>query len=388
MSMKPSSLYVFGQSVAWQRTARAGVSLHCHTLHSKELLDFIPHYAARLPLVAPLFRNEMNRYQKEKGYAIDFNRCYWTPPCTARQVFEAERLQIEARLALPALVSLTDHDDITAGVQLQALSMPRALTRPPISLEWTVPYGAGFFHLGIHNLPPDEAQDITRELLAYTARGATHIELAALFTWLNEFPEILIVFNHPLWDIEHIGQRHHEVLLRAFLDEHGHQLHAFEINGFRSWRENQAVLTLAESFRLPVVTGGDRHGSQANTLINLARSESFTEFVGELREDGHSEILVFPEYSQSRTARAFAIVADVLRTDHNHPVGARWTDRIFIDLASEAESTGARPLSDYWQRGGPTWVRAALWFVRVLGSPQAQPALRLALSKERVRYES
>jgi hypothetical protein len=122
--------------------------------------------------------------------------------------------------------------------------------------------------------------------------------------------------------------------------------------------------------------------------VNLSRSEKFAEFVGEVREDGHSEILLFPEYSQSRTARTFAIVADVLRTYPNHPVGTRWMERIFIDLAPEAESNGARPLSDYWQRGGPTWVRAALWFIKMLGSPQAQPALRMALSKERVSYEN
>jgi hypothetical protein len=384
VSMKPSSLHVFGESVAWQRSTRAGVSLHCHTLHSKELLDFIPHYAARLPLIAPLFRNEMNRYLSVNGRTIDFNRCYWTPPCTARQVYETERLQIEARLVLPALVSLTDHDDITAGVQLQTLSQPHAPTRPPISLEWTVPYGAGFFHLGIHNLPPDEAQDITRELLAYTDRGAAHIELAALLDWLNEFPEVLIVFNHPIWDIEHIGQSAHDALLREFLREHVHQLHAFEINGFRSWKENQAVIALAETHHLPVVTGGDRHGEQTNTLINLTRAENFADFVGEVRDDGHSTTLLFPEYSQSRTARTFAIVADVLRTYSNHPVGERWTERIFIDLTGR----GARPLSDYWQRNGPAWVRAALWCIKVLGSPHAQPALRLALSKERIRYES
>jgi hypothetical protein len=205
-----------------------------------------------------------------------------------------------------------------------------------------------------------------------------------LLVWLNEFLAVLIVLNHPLWDIEHFGQERHTVLLRNFLIEHGHQLHAFEINGFRSWAENQAVWELAADCGLPVVTGGDRHGCQANTLLNLTQAEIFADFVGEFREDRHSEVLLLPEYSQSRLARTFAVVADVLRHYPNHPVGARWTERIFIDL----DSAGARPLSEYWKRGGPAWVRAALWMIRMLGSPQAQPALRLALSAERVGYEN
>jgi hypothetical protein len=30
--------------------ARTAISLHCHTHHSKEILDFIPHYAAVNPM--------------------------------------------------------------------------------------------------------------------------------------------------------------------------------------------------------------------------------------------------------------------------------------------------------------------------------------------------
>ncbi len=384
MQTDRTRLHVYGQGVRWERSMRAGVSLHCHTQHSKELLDFIPHYVGRIPIVTQLFDSEMHRYLTVNGRTIDFNRCYWTPPCTARHVYEMEQLQIETRLRLPALVSLTDHDDISASLQMQALDPVSAERRAPISLEWTVPFQGGFFHLGVHNLPPDEARAITQELLDYTALGTAHCELADLLTWLNEFPAVLIVLNHPLWDIEHFGQERHTALLQAFLVEHGHQMHAFEINGFRGWRENQAVMQLAHDCGLPVVTGGDRHGCQANTLLNLTQAECFADFVGEVREDHHSAVLLLPEYSQSRLARTFAVVADVLRHYPNHPVGVRWTERVFIDL----DGAGARPLSEYWKRGGPKWVRAALWMIRMLGSPQAQPALRLALSAERVRYEN
>lgn len=86
MQTNHTSLHVYGQGVRWPRGMRAGVSLHCHTQHSKELLDFIPHYAARIPVVASLFHSEMKRYLTVNGRTIDFNRCYWTPPCTAHHV--------------------------------------------------------------------------------------------------------------------------------------------------------------------------------------------------------------------------------------------------------------------------------------------------------------
>jgi len=50
-----------------------------------------------------------------------------------------------ANLGLRPLVSLTDHDNIDAGL---------ALEDEPISVEWTVPYERSIVHLGIHNLPP------------------------------------------------------------------------------------------------------------------------------------------------------------------------------------------------------------------------------------------
>ncbi|MCV4639621.1 hypothetical protein OFB62_30435, partial [Escherichia coli] len=75
---------------------------------------------------------------------------------------------------------------------------------------------------------------------------------------LNEIPQVLIILNHPLWDIEIVGQQRHEILLRNFIKTHGKWIHAFEVNGFRSWSENKAVIELAESLGIPVVTGGDR----------------------------------------------------------------------------------------------------------------------------------
>src|SRR5262247_2545362 len=146
------------------KSFRAAVSLHCHTNHSKELLTFIPHYARRIPVLSRFYESEMKRY----GEKINFARAWWTPPVTARQVFEMETVEVESRLGLPAIVSITDHDDIAAGVWLQSLD---SQGRIPISVEWTVPYCRGFFHLGVHNLPPDRASELMREMSAYSQIG-------------------------------------------------------------------------------------------------------------------------------------------------------------------------------------------------------------------------
>jgi len=351
-------------SHSYAKCFRAAVSMHCHTNHSRESLSFIPHYAGRIPVLSRFYNNEMKRY----GETIDFGRAWWTPPVTARQVFEMETLEIESRLGLPAIVSITDHDDIAAGLWLQSLD---SQGRIPISVEWTVPYGRGFFHLGVHNLPPDRASELMREMSAYTEIGGQsgpHTgsrDMLALLAWINEFPETLVVLNHPLWDIEFIGGQQHAVALGSFLGEHKAWIHALEINGFRPWRENKAVMAAAKDFGLSVVSGGDRHGCRSNTLLNLTRAASFAEFVAEVREDRRSDVLLLPEYRESRVLRTLEVVADVLRHYPNHPQGQfLWTNRVFINF----EGKGARPLSDYWKRGGPAWVRVALWGLRAMGS--------------------
>lgn len=369
------------------RGFRAAASLHCHTSFSQELLTFIPHYASLIPLVARLFRAEMDRYLSLWGKTIDFAQAYWTPPVSPRQVLEIESLQIESRLGLPAFVSITDHDDIEAGLRLQIIDSGR---RVPISLEWSVPYGHGFFHLGVHNLPGDLAAEINRELRKYSRRSPDAQPLRDLFVLLNEAPGILIVLNHPLWDIEFIGADRHRACLTAFLAEFAEWIHAFEINGFRSWAENRAVIKLGESFGVPIVTGGDRHGCQANTMVNLTRASSFTDFVMEIRDDQHSEVLLLPEYGDSLIARTIQVAADVLGDYPWHALGQTdWKDRIFVDIG---DGYGRCSLSRHWPHGGPAWVRASVWLLRMLGT-NLQPALRLALAREeiaikRVGYES
>jgi hypothetical protein len=375
-------MHVYDRKAGFPGGFRAAASLHCHTYHSKELLTFIPRYAEMIPFIAGRFKRGMERHISIYGRTLDFSKTYWTPPVSPRQVIEIETLQIEKELGLPALVSITDHDDIEAGKQLQVLN---GVHRVPISLEWTVPYGRGLFHLGVHNLPHETATEIVRELMKHTNQDRDAMSLTDLLSLINESPETLTVVNHPLWDIECIGEQGHAENLLAFLAEHSQWIHALEVNGFRSWRENREVMRLADDWGLPAVAGGDRHGCRPNSVLNLTKSGSFNDLVAEIREDAHSEILLMPEYRAPIAARTFEAIADVLRSYPNHSLGqTRWVDRVFADIS---DGHGVCPLSRFWDNGGPAWLRATLWVMRLLGSSRMQTALRLALANEKVATE-
>ena len=138
---------------------------------------------------------------------------------TALEVFGIEKDQIN-KVGLDAVISLTDHDSINANLEVNEENDNNSA---PISLEWTVPFEYGFFHVGVHNLPKDRAIELTKTLLDYTFNEEKHSNenLREMFAMLNEIPEVLVVLNHPIWDIELVGKERHETLLKHFLKEHG-----------------------------------------------------------------------------------------------------------------------------------------------------------------------
>ncbi|MEP6912791.1 MAG: hypothetical protein ABI923_08555 [bacterium] len=375
MNSTQTHVRLFSAGPASTQGFRTAVSLHCHTQHSHENLSFIPHYASRIPIVAKRFQSELERHRK-RGKNVDFSSLYWTPPVSAQGVLESEVEQIERQVGLEALVSITDHDSIEAGQLLQVVDPSSNI---PVSVEWTVPFGDGFFHLGVHNLPPEQSSQIMTELSDYTFSPGKG-RLRDLFAMLNELPEVLLVLNHPHWDIEFAGDAQHARSLSAFITEYGKCIHALEVNGYRSRRENKVVLRTADELGLPVVSGGDRHACGPNTVLNLTAAGTFAEFVSQVRYDRISEILLMPVYcSQRLAARQMEGGADFLRFCPQYPCGQqRWTDRVFV----YTDERGAQPLSlyapNYWREGGPPWLRHTLRVVSLLGSRRFRPAMRLA----------
>lgn len=369
MNLKQTRLHILNEAENLTSKAKTGVSLHCHTEYSKEMLDFVPHYAEKFPIISYFWKKERDKYQEEQGKGIDFSTAYWSPPLTPHDVYRIEKEQINSA-GLDAIVSLSDHDSIDGNVMVNEHTEN---SKAPISLEWTVPFEYGFFHVGVHNLPKESAVEITKTLLDYTFNEENHgVErLNQLFEMLSEMRGVLVILNHPLWDIEMVGKERHNVLLKNFIKEHGRWIHAFEINGFRSWSENKAVIEMAEALGIPIATGGDRHGCKPNTVINLTNANTFEEFAEEIRVDKRSEVVLMPEYRQPLHSRQLQSFSEILKLYTEFPEGRqKWFDRVYFDTG---DGHGVRQLSVHWKRGGPTWLRWAIWTLGVLGSPRVRP---------------
>lgn len=351
--------------------ARSGVSLHCHTLHSKEILDFVPYYAERIPVVSYIWRREMARRERIYGRTPDFTKGYWEPPLASSDVFASERENL-ARIGLDPIVSITDHDSIAAGVELvNAVGNDTA----PISMEWTVPFRDAFFHVGIHNLPVADAGAIATELLDFTNSTEPPDDrwLESLLAMLDAIDGVLVVLNHPMWDIEMIGQHAHESALAQFVATHGRWIHAIEVNGFRSWSENADAIELAESLDLPIISGGDRHCCHANTMINLTDAATFTEFADEIRRDKYSRVAVLPEYNSPLPARQLASMAQILgEFRHFEPGRRRWSDRVFLETHDGA---GLASLTELWNGRPPVWTNVALLALKLMSHRAMVPII-------------
>jgi predicted metal-dependent phosphoesterase TrpH len=364
-----ASIHFAWREQSWLR-ARTGVSLHSHTSHSRETLDFLPRLTERVPVVRELVRAQESRYRAANGRELNYLDAWWTPPLGPRESLALERGQIEG-LGLGALVSLTDHDNIEAPLLLRVLSEGR---RTPVSVEWTVPYRGVIFHIGVHNLPPRRATQCMEALAAYT-RDPRESELEALLEWLNEEPDTLVVMNHPYWDEKQARQALQDSMADEFLRRYRPFINALELNGLRPWSENRRAAALAARFERPVVSGGDRHCCEPNALLNLTNADTFSEFVEEVREYGRSHVLVMPQYREPVVTRILRMIADVMRDNAGHTHGwVRWSDRVFV---RDAESGAVEALSQIWSEySQPLLVRGVVRACRLLDSRGLHAALR------------
>ncbi len=342
---------------------RTGVCLHGHTMHSEECLNFLPRYLHSVPGVSQV----VSRYQRGPD-AVDFARAWWTPPLTPACALRLEQDQIAA-LGLEPVVSLTDHDNVEAGLGLQVSHSV------PVSVEWTVPYQRTILHLGIHNLPASSARQWMSVLASHTAVPDER-ELPAILCEIARIPESLIVLNHPFWLEEGVNDADHRRALPIVLEQCNKWLHAFELNGTRNWKENAEVLELAQAWSRPVISGGDRHACEPAACINLTNAASFDEFAGEVR-DGRSSVLFMPQYREPMPLRMLETIWDILRPYPGYPGRERWTDRVFY----RGNDGVARSLSALWGGRMPWMVPPVTGTVQFFATAQVRMALRVLLSK-------
>ena len=364
------------------RSFHTGVSLHSHTNQSQETLDFVADWGCQYKLIRPLLNRLERRSRNEHQIPIDWSRSYWTPPLTPKLAYDLESRQIEKQSLAP-LVSISDHDNIHAPLLLRSVPSTRHI---PISVEWTAPYGGEqSFHLGIHNLPSARASEWMATLSEFTAKPSD-ARLTELLVALNGEPNVLVVFNHPLWDLYRIGQEKYEFLVNEFLQKNGAHFHALELNGLRNWEENRNVRRLAERWNMLLISGGDRHGIEPNANINLTSATSFNEFVNEVRKERRSSVLFMNQYAEPWKHRILQSTMDAIRNYPEFPQGSRtWDQRVY-----HPDMNGVvRPLSELWPNGRPPRVLSALLtMVRMMGKGPFSSSLRYAWNdSSQLRFE-
>ncbi len=373
--MPSSSISYFWRDKDICRNFRAGVSLHSHTNQSQETLDFLANFGNQFPVIRPLLARLERRAEQNHGIRVNYAASYWTPPMTPKLAFDLESRQIE-NLNLAPMVSITDHDNIKAPILLRAVPSAR---RIPVSMEWSAPYGGmQSFHLGVHNLPSAKAVQWVEALQELTAHPSD-ARLTEILVALHEEPNVLVVFNHPMWDLYLVGKEKHQFLVNEFLQKNGAYLHALELNGLRHWDENRAVRRLAEQWNMPLISGGDRHGVEPNATLNLTNAASFTEFVHEIRNEKKSDVLFMPQYAEPWKHRILQSTIDAVRHYPEFPVGSRtWHERVYHPDANGV----MRPLSELWPNGlPPRYMAVAIGMVQMMGRGLVSGGLRMAWSE-------
>lgn len=351
---------------------RTGLSLHSHTSCSEETLTFIRKILRVLPGLECVFQH-YERQSERRGLKLDFVRGHWRPPLLPKMAYDLEFQQVH-RLGLTPLVSITDHDTIEGPMLLRTVATSRHI---PVSVEWTVPYGPTELHLGIHNIPTAEGHLWMERLKAYTATP-DETRLPTLLHDLHETPGVLVVLNHPVWDLHKIGIDAHRIELMRFIELAGECIHAMELNGLRNVRENRIVTRLARETGYLLISGGDRHGLEPNACINVSAAASFREFVEEVRVERRSHILFLEQYAKPWEQRILHSTLDAV-TDFPEFVEGwqRWDDRAF-----HPDSKGEmRPLSQLWQDGHAPWpLQVAVQLVRLARSRTLSETFSLAMS--------
>ena len=207
--------------------------------------------------------------------------------------------------------------------------------------------------------------------------------LTEILAALNDEPNVLVIFNHPLWDLFTLGEEKHNILVNEFLQTNGQFLHALELNGLRNWDENRAVRQLAAQWNMLLISGGDRHGIEPNANINLTNATSFTEFVHEIRRERRSKVLFMPQYAEPWKHRILQSTLDAIRDYPEFPQGSQsWDERVFHPDSKGVDT----PLSELWPQvrvnGTCPWqITWGLALVKMLGRRPVSSGLRMAWSE-------
>lgn len=376
--MVKNSVRMFWRDPAAAQGFRTGISIHSHTLCSKERLSFLPVMVPLLPGGAAVLRKVEAMHENGKGEKLDYSRGWWTPPLSPQHAYNLEANQIADKLGLSPLVSLSDHDNIEAASMLQLMDGYRDA---PISVEWTISYSLAKFHLGIHNLPRESARQFITWMNEFTD-DSSRWDLRELLDALHAIDDVLIVLNHPLSDEGRVGRHVHTDHVKHFLHDCGRWIHALELNGLQPWKDNSQVSLIAREFDLPLISGGDRHGCEPNANVNVTNAQTFGEFVHEIRRDRVSNLVFMPHYREPLKIRYLENIWHILRYMPDNPGRERWCDRAYYQMLNDEP----RPIAALTNHVGIQMFNRFINLIGLLASRPVRPALKLVWSEQEGGY--
>jgi hypothetical protein len=203
------------------------------------------------------------------------------------------------------------------------------------------------------------------------------VRLLAMVRELDATPGVLVVFNHPVWDLHEVGEAAHRREVVRFIAAAGGAIHALELNGLRHAKENRQVMRLARDTGHLMISGGDRHGLEPNANVNLTNARSFREFVDEVRIERQSHVLFMEQYAKPWEGRILQSTLNAV-TDFPEFIEGwqRWDERAFHPDAQG----NMRSLKDLWVRERAPWpLRMAIEVVKLGRSEFFRNGLSAAL---------
>ena len=242
--MPNSSISYLWRDQKAPRGFRTGVSLHSHTNQSQETLDFLANFGNQYPLTRPLMSRLERRSEADSrdahqlcGQLLDAAD---DPQAGLRSGKQPDR---EAR---PGADGLHHRPRQYQGAHAAAHGSQRA---PAFRSRWSGarPTAACSRSTSAFTTCPAPGDRVDgRPSTDFTA-NPSDARLTEILAALDKEPNVLVVFNHPMWDLYMIGKEKHEFLVNEFLQKNGAFLHALELNGLRHWDENRAVRRLARN---------------------------------------------------------------------------------------------------------------------------------------------
>ncbi len=185
-------------------------------------------------MIRPFLARLENRSESNHaGVRVNYSASYWTPPMTPKLAFDLESKQIED-LGIASVWSPSPRSrQHQARLHAAAYRSERSPDPGFRGVERALWRRTGF---PSRHTQPAQRQGCRvdadpRELASTDNPSAARSAFGEILAALNDEPNVMVIFNHPLWDLFMVGKEKHQFLVNEFLLKYGNFMHALELNG-------------------------------------------------------------------------------------------------------------------------------------------------------------